>query len=393
MNAPAKSSTPRRVLLVMPNVASYEAFLGELGAELAARGTEVHLACSVAKFDASYVPRERAGNGPTLHPIEFARGMNPRAHQRAARRLAALVAEVRPDVVHAHFDAAIFTTALARTREWPLTIALFHGLSFPILTGWRKTIIRAATAWAIRQFDGVWVLNSENCALLRAAAPRADTRLIQSAGVGCDIARFTPPSAAERAAVRAELGFGPGHCVFAYVGRLVEAKGFALTVRAFLQAAKDMPDARLLVVGGGDPLHPTGLTPDEEAAMRASAQIVAVGYRTDVERYLGAAEVMVLPSFREGMPVCLMEALALGVPVLTRDVCGCRDVVRDDVDGVVLKDCTAENLAAAMRRLVAEPELRARLSSRALADRDRFSRRHFVLEQCAIYDAGKKALQ
>ena len=387
ITAPAEPPTPRRVLLVLPNVVSYEAFLGELCAELFARGTEVHLACSVAKFDTSYVPRERSEGGPTIHAIEFARGMNPFAHLRASRRLAALVAEVRPDVIHAHFDAAIFTTALARTPGWPATIALFHGLSFPILKGWRRAVIRAATAWAIRRFDGVWVLNSENCELLRAAAPRADIRRIQSAGVGCDIARFSPPGEAERAAVRTQLGFATGHCVFAYVGRLVEAKGFSLTVRAFLQLAKDTPQARLLVVGCGDPLHPTGLTPEEEEAMRASAQIVAVGYQADVEPYLGAAEVMVLPSFREGMPVSLMEALSLGVPVLTRDVCGCRDVVRDDVDGLVLKDCTVENLAAAMRRLVTAPELRARLSARALADRDRFSRRHFVLEQCAIYEA------
>ncbi len=384
--------TAMRLLLVMPNVISYEAFLGELGAELRARGVEVHLACSLAKFEDSHTaaagpaaPEQRGGL--TLHAIEFARGMNPISHRRAARRLAALVERLQPDVIQAHFDAAIFTTALARTARWPATIALFHGLSFPILKGWRKILIRAATAWAVRQFDGVWVLNSENRDLLRAAAPRAAVHRFHSAGVGCDLARFVAPTSAEREAVRAPLGFAPAHCVFAYVGRLVEAKGFALTVRAFLHLAKDTPQARLLVVGGGDPLHPTGLTPEEEAAMRASAQIVALGFRTDVERHLKAADVMVLPSFREGMPVGLMEALAMGVPVLTRDVCGCRDVVRDDVDGVVLQDCRVENLAAAMQRLAGAPDLRQRLSSRALADRDRFDRAHFVREQCAIYEA------
>lgn len=381
-----------RLLLVMPNVISYEAFLGALGAELRVRGVEVHLACSVAKFEDSHANTAGEGDpgqreGLTLHPIEFARGMNPLAHRRAARRLAALVEQLQPDVIQAHFDAAIFTTALARTARWPATIGLFHGLSFPILSGWRKILIRAATAWAVRQFDGVWVLNSENRDLLRVAAPRAAVHRFQSAGVGCDIARFVAPGRAEREAVRAALGFAPAHCVFAYVGRLVEAKGFALTVRAFLALAQTDPQARLLVVGGGDPLHPTGLTREEEAAMRASAQIVAVGYCPDVEHYLRAADVTVLPSFREGMPVGLMEALAMGVPVLTRDVCGCRDVVRDDVDGLVLKDCTVENLAAAMQRLAGAPELRQRLSSRALADRDRFDRANFVREQCAIYAA------
>ena len=379
-----------RVLLVMPNVVSYESFLASLGAEMRGEGEEVHLACSVAKFgdSSTEVPGPGADGkegGPKIHAIDFARGMNPIAHLRAARRLDALVGQLRPDVVHAHFDAAIFTTALARTRRWPATIATFHGLSFPILQGWRRFVIRAATAWAVRRFDGVWVLNSENRDLLRAAAHGADIRDMQSAGVGCDTARFTAPPKAVRDAARAGLGFSSGHCVFAYVGRLTEAKGFALTVRAFLQFAKAEPEARLLIVGGRDPLHPTGLSIEEEEELKKSPHIKSVGYCDDVERYLAAADVMVLPSFREGMPVGLMEALAMGVPVLTRDVCGCRDVVRNDIDGIVLRDCTVGNLAAAMKQLADSPDLRQRMSNRALADRDRFSRAHFIREQREIY--------
>jgi len=386
-----------RLLLVMPNIVSYSSFLGELGADALRSGSEVHLACSTRNFadplaaPAAPVAPPKPGE-PTVHPIEFARGMNPIAHLRAARGLRALVDQLKPDVVHAHFDAAILTTAVARVRRWPATIATFHGLSFPILSGWRKLAIRAATVWAVRHFDTVWVLNSENLGLLRAAAPRADIRSFQSTGVGCDITRFVAPSKAGRDTVRTSLGFSPDHCVFAYVGRLVEAKGFAATVRSFLHFAHGHPNARLLLVGGRDPLHPSGLTDAEEAALNAAPNIVATGHRDEVEHYLGAADVMVLPSFREGMPVCLMEALAMGVPVLTRDVCGCRDVVRDGIDGIVVRDCTVGNLAAAMQQFAAQPDLRRQMSERALADRDRFSRRHFVREQQEIYAATSRSL-
>jgi glycosyltransferase involved in cell wall biosynthesis len=381
-----------RLLLVMPSIASYHAFLSEVGAEMCRDGAEVHLATSTRKFEN---PREdgttsagKARPGESvIHSIEFARGMNPLTHFRAARELDALVTRLKPDVVHAHFDAAIFTTAIARKRHWPATIATFHGLSFPILTGWRKLVIRSATAWAVRHYDAVWVLNSENLGLLRAAARGADIRSFRSSGVGCDVERFAPPPKSERDAIRAALGFSPAHCVFTYVGRLVKAKGFGVTVRAFLEFAKADPDARLLVVGGSDPLHPTGLTGEEEKLFKASPQIKAVGNCDNVERYLAATDVMVLPSYREGMPVGLMEALAMGVPVLTRDVCGCRDVVRHDVDGLVLKDCSVGNLVVAMKQLAGSPELRQRMSTRALGDRDRFSRDHFVREQRMIYDA------
>src|SRR5438477_7057284 len=100
-----------RVLLIMPSIASYDAFLASLGAAMCGDGDEVHLACSVANFakpgaEVSEPVATRSG-GPTIHPINFARGMNPIAHLRAARRLDALVERLRPDVVHAHFDAAI----------------------------------------------------------------------------------------------------------------------------------------------------------------------------------------------------------------------------------------------------------------------------------------------
>ena len=144
--------TAMRLLLVMPNIVSYRSFLSELGVALCADGAEVHVACSSADLvdprvvvSGSGAPSEHAGL--TIHAIDFARGMNPVAHLRAARRLGSLVDRLKPDVVHAHFDAAIFTTAIARTSRWPATIATLHGMSFPIMTGWRKMVIRRATGW------------------------------------------------------------------------------------------------------------------------------------------------------------------------------------------------------------------------------------------------------
>src|SRR5205814_10672473 len=95
---------------------------------------------------------------------------------------------------------------------------------------------------------------------------------------------------------------------------------------------------------------------------------------------------MVFPSRREGMPVCVMEALALGVPVITCDARGCRDVVRDDVDGLVLRERTVESLCAAMGRAAADEPLRTRWAARAIADRERFSRLPFVAAQRRIYE-------
>ena len=86
------------------------------------------------------------------------------------------------------------------------------------------------------------------------------------------------------------------------------------------------------------------------------------------------------------MPVSLMEALAMGVPVITSNSRGCRDVVRNQLDGIVLKDCTVPTLVDAMSLMMDNPSLHKKFSTNAFIDRDRFSRQHYVAEQISIYE-------
>ena len=373
-----------RLLLVIPKLVSYRSFLRELCLSLVADGAEIHIACSREKLWGVDAPPGE--DGIHMHGIEFPRGMNPASHLRAARELNRLVEALQPEVIHAHFSAAIFTTALARTARWPATFATFHGVSFLAMTDWKAILLRAAETWAARRFDAAWVLTDDDGDGLRAAARGAVVRRLPGFGMGCDLERFAPVSADAREALRAKLGLEPGQVVFAFVGRFTDFKGFGLAVRAFLRLAESNPNVRLLLIGSRDRLHPTGLSRAEEEVLAKSPRVIDAGYRTDVESCLAAADVMVFPSRREGMPVCLMESLALGVPAITSDTRGCRDVVRDGIDGLVLRDHGIESLFPAMQRVAGDEALRQKWAVRALADRDRFSRGHFVAAQKQIYE-------
>jgi glycosyltransferase involved in cell wall biosynthesis len=256
------------------------------------------------------------------------------------------------------------------------------------MDGIRSRLLRKAETWASRRLDAVWVLTEDDLQGLSEAAPRARIEKQQSLGFGCDLSRFDPASIhlEQRNQVREQLGLTSDHIVFAFIGRRVQFKGFDLTVHAFLDFAEKDPNVRLLLLGTHDPLHPTGLTEKEEELASKSPQIIDLGWQAQVQKYLSITHVVVFPSQREGVPVCLMEALAMGVPVITRDTRGCRDVVRHQIDGLVLKDCTADKISKAMRKLAYDKDLRDSLSQNALRDRERFDRYNYVREQIEIYE-------
>ena len=133
-------------------------------------------------------------------------------------------------------------------------------------------------------------------------------------------------------AVRADLGVGPGDVLVGTVGRLVAEKGYP----ELFEAVASLPERyRLVVVGADDPEKPDALDRDMVDAARArGAQFL--GHRDDVDALYAAMDVFVLASHREGFPRAAMEAAAMGVPVVATDIRGCRQVVDDGVNGVLV---------------------------------------------------------
>ena len=113
--------------------------------------------------------------------------------------------------------------------------------------------------------------------------------------------------------------------------------------------------------------------------------ILMAGWHSDVQRYLAISHLNVFPSRREGMPVNLMESLAMGVPVITLNSRGCRDIVRHELDGLVLSDDRIETIAGAIERVYRDRDLLHSLKSNALAGRERFDQERYFQEQIDIY--------
>src|SRR5205823_10663373 len=127
---------------------------------------------------------------------------------------------------------------------------------------------RAMETWATRRLDTIWVLSDDDRDGLQAAAPRTTVRRLPGFGVGCDLEKFVPVGAAERTTIRTQFGIAREHVAFAFLGRFVDFKGFADVARAFLALSETNPDARLLLIGIRDRLHPTGLSAEEERVLK-----------------------------------------------------------------------------------------------------------------------------
>lgn len=280
---------------------------------------------------------------------------------------AALVQERRDyDVVHVHGASLplMFALPVAKglgKRVVAKVAALHQGVEAGDLRG-RYGPLGRALAWWLGHVDVYVATTAEIAAALEGEgyAPAAIARIPNF--VDTDL--FHPPTPAERAALRAALGLD-GRTVVVHSGRLTARKNVDLLLEAFARAAARVTgiDPPLLVLLGDGP---------ERAALEARAQapdlagrVRFAGFREDVPRWLGAADLLVLPSRLEGMPNALLEGMAVGLPALATAIGGCLEAVVPDESGLLVPPDDARALEEGLVRLLGDPALRARLGAGA----------------------------
>jgi glycosyltransferase involved in cell wall biosynthesis/ribosomal protein S18 acetylase RimI-like enzyme len=313
------------------------------------------------------------------------RGMNPLADLRAAAQLWRVLRAERPDILHTHNPKpGLYGRVLGRLAGVPIVINTVHGLYATANDSRAKrAVVYTLEAIASRFSDAELVQSEEDVATMRKYR-LAPANRIAHLGNGVDLTRFDPDqfSEDERFHARRELGARPGQIVVGMVGRLVAEKGYP----EFLEAARTLDDRYVVVCIGPD---------DEEKADALPRQLVGeaqrdgvrfLGMRTDVDRLYRAMDIFVLPSHREGFPRSAMEAAAMGLPVIATDIRGCRDVVANGSNGLLVPVRDPQALAAAIRRIGDDPGLRARMGSegrqRAL---DHFDERRVVARVIDAY--------
>jgi glycosyltransferase involved in cell wall biosynthesis len=299
------------------------------------------------------------------------REMAPIRDLRAWWRIYRRLCRFRPHIVHTHTAkagalgrlAAVAYNRTAGRREPARLVHTYHGHVFDGYFGGASTrFFLGVERWLARYTDA-----------LVAISPRVKTDLLETYRIatasqahviplGFDLSPFAAIDEAGRSRARAALGIPPGRRVVATVGRLTAIKQHALFLEMAQFVTTNVPGVDFLVVGDGE------LRASLEAlaaTLGLAGSVRFLGWRRDLTTIYGATDVFVLTSRNEGTPVALIEAMASGVPGVSTDVGGVRDVIVSPEVGVVVPFGEPQALAAAVQDLLESPDRRRVIGDRA----------------------------
>lgn len=305
------------------------------------------------------------------HEPRLKRSISPWNDFRVYQRLRDLMRREEFDIVHTHSSkTGVLGRMAAAAADIPCVVHTVHGFAFPAA---RLKAVRHLYQWAEtrcgRVTDALVCLNSEDqqISVEQLEIPAERIEVIAN---GVDTDAFRPIEDLEaRIAQRAQrLPGNPERPVVMMVGRLWKQKQPEAFVAAAIDLIQQGSDAQFYLAGDGN------LRPQLEESIEAAGvadRVHLLGWRDDVSALLPLADVMVLPSLWEGMPIVLLEAHSCGVPIVASDIPGNRDCVVDGVDGHLVPKNDPQSLAKRIGELVNDPEERRTMGA---AGRDKIVR-------------------
>jgi glycosyltransferase involved in cell wall biosynthesis len=352
---------PKRLLFVA-NVAWFFAS-HRLPVALAARraGYDVHVAANPDGADPI------VASGLPFHPLPVVRSATGIWNDLTLlRSLAHLYRALRPELVHhVTLKPVIYGSLAARRMDIPWVINAVSGMgTLALAIGPRAHLRRVVVRPLLRRGSNranvrVIFQNPEDRTDYIAAGLVEPDRTVLIPGSGVDLDAFHPspePSGVPLVMLPARLIYDKGIGEFVEAARLLRGRGV---------------EARFALVGGLDPHNATEVAADTVQQWVAEGIVEWWGHRTDMAGTLGQASIVCLPSYREGMPKALLEAAAVGRPIVTTDTPGCRECVEAGRSGLLVPPGSGAALADALQSLLGDARRRAAFGAagRTLAER------------------------
>lgn len=322
--------------------------------------------------------------GVIKHNVDFSRSPYSPKVFKSLEQMEKMLKEIRFSLVHVHTPVAAFVTRLAcqRTNTHPVlyTAHGFHFYKGAPLKNWLLyyNMEKLAAHWT----DGLITINEEDYKAAQKFKLRKNGKMFFVPGVGVDVVSLEQRIASiDRSEKRKELGLSADAAVIITVGELNANKNHIQVLEALSKLNKT--NFHYLIVGNGE---------DEQKLQKAVNELLLrdkvsfLGFRRDVPELLTASDVFILTSRREGLPKAVMEAMAVGLPIIATDVRGNRDLVKSGENGYLVPLGNAEQTAIAIERLIDSEDLRRSMGGKSKELVKQYDLQNILKEMEKIYD-------
>ena len=326
------------------------------------RGFDVNVLCPERRKDEWEVARPQ---GVPIIEVPMEREIAPLRDLMSLWRLWRTMLMLRPAVTNVGTPkAGLLGGFAAWLNRVPCRFYTLHGLRFETTKGLRRRLLIYAERLACRFAHRVICVSQSvrEGAIASGLTSRERTVVFGSGSCnGVDASRFaaTPELVRRAAKLRCQLGIPAQAPVVAFVGRLTSDKGIPELMEAFLQLAAQFPDLRLLLVGCFEDEDPLPVA--TRRCVETHPHVIFAGPVQDTAAYYAIADVLVLPSHREGLPTVVLEAQAAGKPVVGASATGIVDLVVDGETGLLFPVGDVPALAEALARLITDKALASKL--------------------------------
>lgn len=319
-----------------------------LALEAKKRGYEVTIATkNTGRF------RELESQGFTLYDLDIARsGTNVLKEFFSIIRLILILRKVKPDVIHnVTLKMSIYSSIATRFCHRAKVINAISGLGYNF-TASRKTKSQKVIdllmkiAFKKRGFSFIFQ-NPDDQQLFQKLKFDDGNKFYLIKGAGIDLDKFVFLERKNRSKIS-----------FILTARMLKDKGILEFISASKTVSSKFPNSRFLLVGETDKDNLASFTEEELNYELTGTNVDWLGYRDDIIELLQDSDVMVFPSYREGLPKSLIEAAAVGLPIITTDTVGCRECVDEGINGFLIPIGNSNVLAEKMIELIENPEMR-----------------------------------
>lgn len=367
----------KRLLYILNDLSFFFSHRYPIALEAAKNGFEVHIATpppptSIETKDTPFI----------FHNINLSRkGKNPITELKSLMSIYRLINKVKPDIIHlVTIKPVVYGGLIARMLKVPSVVMAIPGLgsqyiSSTLLARMQRTIINQLYHAALKHPNlKVIFQNPDDRTFLleNSSLTTKDTALIRGSGVDLSTYKVLPEQSEP--------------IVIAMISRLLKDKGVLEYVAAATQLKTSGINARFVLVGEPDYGNPAFIDKSLLEQWRQEDNVELLGFRNDIPELMQKINIVVLPSYREGLPKVLVEAAACGRAVITTDVPGCRDAILPGKTGLLVPVKNATALASAIQKLVIDSNYRQELGKqgRLLAEAE-FAIEYVVSAHMNIY--------